>query len=66
MEPEGSLPVYKSPSLACILRQMNSFHTLPPYFLKIHLTLFSDLCLGILSGVFPSGFPTKILYAFLI
>jgi len=28
--------------------------------------LFSHLCLGLPSGLFPSGFPTKILYAFLI
>jgi len=31
-----------------------------------NLTLSSHLCLGLLSGPFLSGFPTKILYAFLI
>jgi hypothetical protein len=29
------------------------------------MILFTHLCLGLPSGVFPSGFPTNILYAFL-
>jgi len=45
-----------------ILSQMHSVHTLPSYFSKIHLILSSRLRLGLL----PTGFPTKILYVFLI
>jgi len=60
--------VHKSPLplLVPILSKMNPDHTFPPYFPKIHsnITLLSmprsSECL------FPSGFPTKTLYAFLI
>jgi len=41
---------------------MNPVHTFPVYFPKINLILSSYLCLGLLSGLFPSGFPTEILY----
>jgi hypothetical protein len=40
-------------------------HTFPPYFTKVHskhIPIYA--CLGLRSGLFPSGFPTKILYAF--
>jgi len=30
------------------------------------LVLSSNLCLSFLTGLFPSGFPTKILYTFVI
>jgi hypothetical protein len=30
------------------------------------ILIFSNLCLGLQSGLFPSGFPTRILYVFLI
>jgi len=47
---------------------MHPVHNFPPYFSKIHfiLMLSSHLRLGLLSGLFPSGFQTKILYSFLI
>ena len=60
MEPEGSLPhsqvtatcPYPEPDLSC------------PYshFLKIHFNFIPHLHLGLPSGLFPSGFPTKTLY----
>ena len=41
--------------------------SLPPFhFLKIHLILYSHLHQGLPSGLFPSGFPTKILYPSLL
>jgi hypothetical protein len=40
-------------------------HTIPPYFPKIHTILPFHLCLGLLSGLFLSGLPSKIFYAFL-
>jgi len=41
-------------------------HTSHPIPLRSILILSSHLCPGLLSGIIPSGFPTKILYAFLI
>jgi hypothetical protein len=50
MEPEGCVP---------ILCQMNPFCTQPTSLTSIFI-LPSHLCLGLLSGLFLSGFPTKI------
>jgi hypothetical protein len=57
MEPEGSLPC----SLAPILGQIAAVHTIPSYLRSI-LILSSHLRPGLPSGLFPSGFPTKILH----
>jgi len=43
---------------------MNPVHTFPPYFSKSHSNIFSHLRQGFPSGLFPSGFLTKILHAF--
>jgi hypothetical protein len=61
-ETECSLPVQQSPPLVPTLSQMNSVHTSTFYFLKIHFNIILRLCLGL----FPSGFRTKILYAFFL
>jgi hypothetical protein len=45
---------------------MNLFHTFHPVSLRSIIILSSYLCLGLPSVLYPSGFPTKILYAFLI
>ena len=45
-----------------ILIQLDPVHTPSSHFLKIHLNLSSHLRLGLPSGLFPSGFPTKTLY----
>jgi hypothetical protein len=44
---------------------MNPLNITPSYFSKIHFILSTHLRLGLPSGHFPSGSPTKILYAFL-
>jgi hypothetical protein len=44
---------------------MNPVHTLPPYFHNIHSNI-SHLLLGLPSGLFPTGFSTKILNVFII
>jgi len=49
-----------------LLSQMNSVHTYFSISLKSILTSSSHLSLGLQRGLFPSGFPTKILYVFLI
>ena len=47
-----------------ILSQLDPVHTPTSQFLKIHLNIIiSHLRLGLPSGLFPSGFPTKTLYA---
>jgi len=59
--------VYKGPPLLPIMSQMNPVHTLSPYLFNIHLILSFHICQGLASGLFPSGFLTRIcLFAFLI
>jgi len=42
--------------------QMNPLHILPSFFFNIHLILSAHLRFHLLDGLFPSGFPTKLLY----
>ena len=53
---------HKCPLPIPILSHLDPVHTPTSHFLKMHLILFSHLRLGLASGFFPSGFPTKILY----
>jgi hypothetical protein len=63
-KPKVHYRVHKSPPLLPILTLINPVHTTPCYLRSI-LILSSHLRLGLPSGLFPSGFPTKILYQFL-
>jgi hypothetical protein len=58
--------VRKSPLLVTILSQFDPVPTIPSYLSKIHLILSTHLRLGLPIGLFPSGFPTNILYAFIL
>jgi hypothetical protein len=55
--------VHKSPLLVSFLSEIDPVHTILSHIRSIWI-LSTHLCLGLPSGLFPSGFPTKILYAF--
>jgi len=63
MEPEDTVPCSHKPSVP-ILSQIDAVHAPPPsHFFKIHFNTIFHRCLGLPSGLFPSGLPTKILNA---
>jgi hypothetical protein len=62
-KPNAHYCVHKSHQLVPTMSQINPVHTTPSYLRSI-LILFTYLHLGLLSGLFPSGFPTNILHAF--
>ena len=62
MEPKGSHCFHKCPLPVPILCLINPVHTPHPTSLTSILILSSHLHLDLPSGVFPSGFSTKILY----
>jgi hypothetical protein len=66
MEPQNFLPCSQGLATSPILSQINPVHILPPYFPKIHSNIVYPSTPGLLCGLFPSSFPTKVLYAFLI
>jgi len=61
-----NLKVHNSLPLVHILSQMSPFHILPLHSFKIHLVLSSHSYPGVPNGLLHSGFPTAILYEFLI
>jgi hypothetical protein len=64
--PKVQYRVHESPALVLILNQIYPTHTTPSYLSKIHFSIVHPLRLGLSSGLFPCGFPTNILYAFLL
>jgi hypothetical protein len=59
--PKVQYRVPKSPPLVLILSHINPIHTSP--YLSIYVILSAHVRLGLPSGLFPSGFPSNILYA---
>jgi hypothetical protein len=66
MEPDGSLPCSQKPSTGPYPEpdQYNTYHHILSLLRSI-LILSTHLRLGLPSGLFPSGFPTNILYVFI-
>jgi hypothetical protein len=62
--PKVHYRVHKSLPLILILSHINPIHTIPCYLSKIHFNIVTHSRVGLPSGVFPSGFPNNILYAF--
>jgi hypothetical protein len=52
--------------MVLILSQIHLVHTSAPTFAKIYSNTILLLRLDFPSGLFPSGFPTNILYVFII
>jgi hypothetical protein len=64
MEPEVHYCVRNSPPLVPVLSQIDPVNTIPSSLRSILISS-SHLRLDLRSGLFPSGFVTNILYAFL-
>jgi hypothetical protein len=65
MEPEGSVPCSQGSSTGLYPEPDQSCPCHPILSLGSILILSTHLCLRLPSGLFPSGFPTNILYIFL-
>ena len=61
--PKVHYRIHKFPPSVPNLSQLDQVHTPHPTSLRSNLILYSHLRLGLPSGLFPSGFPTKIQYA---
>jgi hypothetical protein len=62
--PKVHYRVHKIHLLVTILNQINPINTILSHLSKIHLILSTHLRLSLPSGLFPSGFPTNILYIY--
>jgi hypothetical protein len=60
METKCKLPRSRQPATCpCSEPDPSSPRPSPSHILKIHVNIISNLCLGIQSGLFPSGFPQQ-------
>jgi hypothetical protein len=68
MEPEGSSSCSQEPSNGPYPEPDRSspYHPILSYLSKIYFNIVHPLIFGLPSGLFPSDFPTNILYAFFV
>jgi hypothetical protein len=64
--PNVNFHIHKRPPLVPILSQKSAVHTFTSYFFKLQLNGYSYVHLRPPYVLFPSYFPAKVLYAFLI
>jgi len=63
--PEVHCHFHNSPPPVPILSHINPIHTFPHYFPNMHSNIIFPSMISLPSGLFPSGHPTELLYAFL-
>jgi hypothetical protein len=66
MKPKASLPCSNRPALVPILNQLNWLKNFTHYDSKIHFNIILQCMSSLRNGVFPWGFPTKTVHAFII
>jgi hypothetical protein len=66
VKPRVYYRVHKSPPFVHNMSQMNPVHNFPTNFPKINANIIFPSTPRSSGGLFPSGIPTKILYAFLV
>ena len=63
--PKVHYRIHESPPSVSTLNQISPVYASTSHLLRVHFNIIPFLCLGLPSSLFPSGLPTKTLYALL-